>query len=116
MLSQLIIGADMLLATSGKYISKVNYDKRIFDWLNLSCGLEIKADNQFSMIEAVFYNNGLFLKSIKPLKIRELEGFIRLKKEIESNLKATIEEISEIAETGRYFTYAICIGICRTGG
>ena len=50
-LAEMILGADMLLATAGQSISREHYDKRIFDWLNLSCGKQLKNDNQFSSID-----------------------------------------------------------------
>ncbi|MFG6334783.1 MAG: hypothetical protein K1W20_04830, partial [Lachnospiraceae bacterium] len=95
-LSQLILGADMLLATEGKYISKQDYEDRIIDWLDLSCGKNLKSDSQFSSVEALFYSNGLFMDRIKPLKIRELQSYLRIKQGNDIKLREIISEISEI--------------------
>lgn len=95
-LSQLILGADMLLATEGKYISKRDYEDRIIDWLDLSCGKSLKNDSQFSSVEALFYANGSFSDRIKPLKIRELQSWLRIKQNNDMKLRKIISEISEI--------------------
>lgn len=95
-LSEMILGADMLLATAGKYISRQDYEDRIFEWLDLSCGKALKNVNHFSSVEAQFYSNGVFSDRIKPLKIRELQSYIRLKQNNDNKLKAIISEMSEI--------------------
>lgn len=74
-LTKLIIGADMLLATGGKKISKIEYDDRIFEWLNSSCGNEIKTENSFSRVAAYFYLEGVFSEYISPISFRELSGY-----------------------------------------
>lgn len=95
-LTKLIIGADMLLATSGSCISKSEYDNRLFDWLNLSCGNVFKTDNYFSSIEALFYCNGNFFKRIEPISIRELSAYRDLIRKSEDNIKAHIEQMLSI--------------------
>jgi len=95
-LSQLILGADMLLATEGKYISKRDYEDRIIGWLDLSCGKSLKNDSQFSSIEALFYSNGSFSDRIRPLKIRELQSYLQIKQNSDIKLRKIISEISEI--------------------
>lgn len=74
-LTKMIIGADMLLATGGEKISKDEYDCRIFEWLNLSCGNGLKTDNSFSSIAAYFYHEGIFSESIKPIEFRNLISY-----------------------------------------
>ncbi|WWR21527.1 hypothetical protein V1226_09220 [Lachnospiraceae bacterium JLR.KK009] len=95
-LAEMILGADMLLATAGQSISREHYDKRIFDWLNLSCGQQLKNDNQFSSIEAVFYSKGKFLNKIKPLGIIDLQGYIQLKQNNDRKAKTVIDEMIQI--------------------
>lgn len=95
-LTKLIIGADMLLATSGGCISKVDYDKRIFDWINLSCGNEIKTDNQFSAIDARFYCNGDFFDKIKPIGVSELPSYQELIRECDEKIKVHIDKMLSI--------------------
>lgn len=92
-LTKLIIGADMLLATSGSCISKSEYDNRLFDWLNLSCGNMMKSDNYFSSIEALFYFNGIFCEKIAPISIRSLSTYRDLIKKSDDNIKAHIEQM-----------------------
>lgn len=95
MLAENMLGFNLLLATKGKFMSREEYDKRIFGWLNLSCGEEFKNNNEFSSIEAVFYYRGEFLNRLKPLRIRELESYIRLK---QKNIRKLIEIMKEISE------------------
>ena len=95
-LTELILGADMLLATEGKYISRQDYESRIIDWLDLSCGQSLKNSNQFSSIQAMFYLNGEFTDKIKPLQIRDLQSYVRLKQNNDKNLRSLISEISGI--------------------
>lgn len=95
-LTKLIIGADMLLATSGSCISKTEYDNRLFDWLNLSCGNAFKSDNYFASIEAVFYCNGNFSKRIEPISIRGLSTYRDLIRKSEDNIKAHIKQMLDI--------------------
>lgn len=95
-LTKLIIGADMLLATSGGCISKVDYDKRIFDWINLSCGNGIKTDNQFSAIDARFYCNGDFFDKIKPIGVSELPSYQELIRECDEKIKVHIDKMLSI--------------------
>lgn len=95
-LTELILGADMLLATEGKYISRQDYESRIIDWLDLSCGQSLKNSNQFSSIQAMFYLDGEFTDRIKPLQIRDLQSYVRLKQNNDKNLRSLISEISGI--------------------
>lgn len=95
-LSQLILGADMLLATEGKYISKRDYEDRIIDWLDLSCGQNLKNVNHFSSVEALFYLNGSFSDRMKPLKIRELQNYLQTKQYNDTKLRKIISEILAI--------------------
>ncbi|RJE47909.1 hypothetical protein A7K50_01310 [Dehalobacter sp. MCB1] len=51
-----VIFTQMLLGTKGKNISKVDFDKRIFDWIDLTSGGMLKSVFQHAKLELVFYN------------------------------------------------------------
>lgn len=103
-LTKMIIGADMLLATRGQKISKAEYDERIFEWLNLSCGNGLKTENSFACITACFYWEGVFSESINPINFRDLSSYkkyiekqndtIRKHIDIMCNLDVNAEDVS----------------------
>jgi hypothetical protein len=56
LISESVIFNQMLLGTKGNSISKVDFDKKIFDWIDLTSGGMLKSFFQHAKHELVFYN------------------------------------------------------------
>ncbi|MGE4282836.1 MAG: hypothetical protein AB7G87_03870 [Clostridia bacterium] len=56
LISESVIFSQMLLGTKGNSISKVDFDKKIFDWIHLTSGGILKSVFQHAKHELVFYN------------------------------------------------------------
>lgn len=97
-LSLALLAMNTLLGTKGNYISKAEYDEKIFNWLNLSSNGLMKKQGSFSKHNVYCYNplTDELQTEFKPLIIQSLPGYKNIYSDLHQQGKLLIDKIDSI--------------------
>lgn len=97
-LSLALLAMNTLLGTKGNYISKAEYDEKIFNWLNLSSNGLMKKQGSFSNHNVYCYNplTNELQTEFKPLVIQSLPGYKDIYSDLYQQGKLLIDKIDSI--------------------